>query len=186
MPRCIRATIFLSLSALAAISFVAEPLAGQDSEKPPLNLEPCRVTGVLREVLCAALTVPEDPANNSSRLISLNIIVLPARDPASSPAMPLFYLAGGPGGAASQSAPVFDQLYSAMADNFDIVLVDQRGTGGSNPLSCNFADFTELANAVISVRIAPEKLSECREQLDADLRFYTTPVAMDDLDRVLS
>jgi len=98
--------------------------------------------------------------------------------------MPLFYLAGGPGGAASQAAPAFDLLYPHMADNFDIVLVDQRGTGGSNPLSCDFADFGELANAVISVNIAPERLSECRNRLDADLRFYTTPIAMDDLDRV--
>jgi pimeloyl-ACP methyl ester carboxylesterase len=184
MLRCVRSAAYMSLSAGVALAFVAKPLAGQNSQRPRVNLEPCRITGVGREVSCSHLTVSENPANHSGRQIMLNIVVLPARTPASEPAMPLFYLAGGPGGAATQAAPAFDLLYPHMADNFDIVLVDQRGSGGSNPLKCDFADFTELANAVISVNVAPQKLSECRDRLDADLRFYTTPIAMDDLDRV--
>jgi pimeloyl-ACP methyl ester carboxylesterase len=181
MLRCVRSAVYMSLAALA---FVAKPLPGQDPQSPRLNLEPCRVTGIGRELRCSHLSVSEDPASDSGRQITLNIVVLPARTPASEHAMPLFYLAGGPGGAATQAAPAFDLLYPQMADNFDIVLVDQRGTGGSNPLDCDFGDFTELANAVISVKVAAQKLSDCRDRLDADLRLYTTPIAMDDLDRV--
>jgi pimeloyl-ACP methyl ester carboxylesterase len=65
------------------------------------------------------------------------------------------------------------------------VLIDQRGSGSSNALDCDLptdpanADFRDDARFVQSVR-------SCRKKLEqkADLRFYTTPFAMDDLDDV--
>ena len=81
MLRCVRSAVYMSLSALAALAFVAKPLPGQDPQSLRLNLEPCRVTGVGREVRCSHLSVSEDPANDSGRQITLNIVVLPARTP---------------------------------------------------------------------------------------------------------
>ncbi|MGZ9166010.1 MAG: alpha/beta fold hydrolase, partial [Anaerolineales bacterium] len=64
----------------------------------------------------------------------------------------------------------------------DILLVDQRGTGESNPLRCldPEADETLEDEQVIAL------LQDCPIKLDADLRFYTTDIAMQDLDRVRS
>src|SRR5437879_11476107 len=49
---------------------------------------------------------------------------------------PIFYLQGGPGGAATSVAPTW--IMTQLHRTRDVVLVDQRGTGNSNPLPCNF------------------------------------------------
>jgi pimeloyl-ACP methyl ester carboxylesterase len=128
---------------------------------------------------CGKLAVPENPQDPSGRQIELNLAVVPAisRSPAPDP---LFFLTGGPGQAATES---YLQLYFAfdrINQKRDIVLVDQRGTGASNPLDCPASEemlFDSQAD------LAPF-LEACLEQLDADPRFYTTPIAMQDLDRV--
>ena len=61
----------------------------------------------------------------------------------------------------------------------DIVLVDQRGTGKSNPLRCLDPEDESLTDEQ-----ALEKIKTCPENLDADVRFYTTEIAMTDLDEV--
>jgi len=43
----------------------------------------------------------------------------------------LFYLEGGPGGAATESAVRISTTFAALEHDRDIVMVDQRGTGGS-------------------------------------------------------
>jgi pimeloyl-ACP methyl ester carboxylesterase len=64
----------------------------------------------------------------------------------------------------------------------DIVLVDQRGTGQSNPLRCKprAPSLDELLRTDVDL----DEIKTCLKKLDADPRFYTTPVAMDDLDDV--
>ena len=67
----------------------------------------------------------------------------------------------------------------------DVVLVDQRGTGGSNPLACSlFGDQPDMRAWFAEYPF--EKLRACREQLEkvANLKLYTTSIAMDDLDEV--
>jgi pimeloyl-ACP methyl ester carboxylesterase len=65
----------------------------------------------------------------------------------------------------------------------DIVLVDQRGTGKSNPLNCR-AENNSLSEVTESEERSLERLRRCLEGYDADVRLYTTPLAMDDLDDV--
>jgi len=48
----------------------------------------------------------------------------------------LFYLEGGPGGAATQSAIRVNEIFARVGKHRDLVMVDQRGTGGSQALSC--------------------------------------------------
>ena len=128
---------------------------------------------------CGTLSVPEDRSNPAGRKIALNIALIPAikRKPASDP---LFMLAGGPGQSAVEAFPAMLQLLSNLHEARDIVLVDQRGTGESNPLRCldpeKDEDLTE--EQVI------ERLHSCLKRLEADLRFYTTEIAMQDLDAV--
>ena len=97
-----------------------------------MQFAPCRIRLVAAQ--CGRLSVAEDPQRPDGRQISLRIAVIPAaRQPA---AGALFYLAGGPGGAASTEVPAVDQLFGGVASTRDLVLVDQRGTGGSHRLSC--------------------------------------------------
>lgn len=129
---------------------------------------------------CTTLTVPEDPARPVGKKIGLHVAVLKAR--ASQPATdPLFYIAGGPGQASSEAfvmtSPAFDRVRSTR----DIVLLDQRGTGRSNRLDCPVkpGEVLDTSDAGIAKGAA-----DCLKQLAGDPRFYTTSVAVQDLDAV--
>ena len=127
---------------------------------------------------CGTLAVPEDPSDASSRPIELNIAVVEAIQRNAEPD-PLFVLVGGPGQAATETFPALSSTLYNIHEERDIVLVDQRGTGKSNPLRCLDPqdDFLEEEEVIT-------RLKACPANLEADLRYYTTDIAMQDLDRV--
>lgn len=73
-----------------------------------------------------------------------------------------------------------------MRDTRDLVYVDQRGTGGSNPLHCDFNDDPNDLAAFFGELFPLDRVRACRQKLEkfANLKLYTTPIAMDDLDEV--
>lgn len=151
---------------------------------PRAFLDVCGPAG--QERWCGRYEVPEDRASGRGRKISLNIIILPARAKKAAPD-PVFFLAGGPGqGAAGLVEYVGQGFLSKLREERDLVFVDQRGTGQSNPLSCNLygegVDVRDYFESMFPV----EMVHACRRQLEkvADLRHYTTSVAVDDLDEV--
>jgi pimeloyl-ACP methyl ester carboxylesterase len=92
--------------------------------------KPCVVQGV--EARCGTFAVPENRARPNGRRIGLRVVVLPAlTKPAREDAVA--YLAGGPGDAATQQAVDQGWQSSALRLHRDLLLVDQRGTGGSSP-----------------------------------------------------
>jgi pimeloyl-ACP methyl ester carboxylesterase len=92
--------------------------------------EPCVVRGI--DARCGTFVVPENRAKPNGRTLGLNVVVLPAfAKPA--PKDAVTYLAGGPGDAATESALDQNWQSSTLHLSSDILLVDQRGTGGSDP-----------------------------------------------------
>nr|WP_241758968.1 alpha/beta hydrolase [Pyxidicoccus parkwaysis] len=154
--------------------------SGPDSRK--LALTPCRLEGVASQAMCGTYEVFEDRAAMSGRKIPLRVVVVPALAAQSEPD-PLVLLAGGPGQAASRVPQVLLAL-ERIRRKRDIVLVDQRGTGDSNPLECEPHPLDEGLAARFDERDAVAKVRRCREGWSADVRQYTTPNAMDDLDEV--
>ncbi len=98
---------------------------------------------------------------------------------------PIFYLAGGPGFAATEDAAQGQQFPYSLSENHDLVFVDQRGTGGSNRVlvPTNPPDFTGLTPAEMDSK-AKEWVAQYLSEMDMDPRFYTTSAAMEDLDEV--
>jgi pimeloyl-ACP methyl ester carboxylesterase len=150
------------------------------AQTPQSQLKPCRLTGVDEELLCGKLSVFENRQTRTGRKIDLNVVVLPALDQHHKEA-PLFDLAGGPGIAATSSAEYYTTDLREYRRNRDVVLVDQRGTGASNPLSCE-----QPAQPYLSEMYPVKYVKDCRRRLErhADLTQYTTPIAMNDLDDV--
>lgn len=148
-----------------------------------LELQPCGVSGVTKDALCGQYEVYEDRAKKVGRKIKLNVMVLPALVDKPAPD-PIFYLQGGPGGAATSVAAAW--FMGQMHRQRDVVLVDQRGTGKSNPLSCNFRGDPNDMRGYFIEYLTPEAVLACRTELEknADLRLYTTTIAMADLDDV--
>jgi pimeloyl-ACP methyl ester carboxylesterase/ketosteroid isomerase-like protein len=155
------------------------------SAQPPrrLALAPCRLSGVDGEVRCGNYEIYEDRVARKGRKIALKIALLPALSATPAPD-PLFIIAGGPGAPATEMADFAARVFAKVRRERDIVLVDQRGTGGSNGLSCDL--YGETRQGHLGDLFPPGAIKACRAEWErrADLRLYTTPIAMDDLDDV--
>ncbi len=163
--------------------FGTEPAAGP-ANSPPLSLHKNRNPNMRYEALEGTYEVFENREAGSGRKIGLHFIVIPAKSPNPRPD-PIFVLAGGPGlGVTGQ----YNRWKSSwMRHDRDIVLVDQRGTGQSNPLTCEMPGSSENLQGYLDPLFEDlEPFRECRDELQkkADLTQYTTPIAMDDLDEL--
>jgi pimeloyl-ACP methyl ester carboxylesterase len=145
------------------------------------RLHPCSSADGPTDAYCGTLTVFEDRTANSGRQISLWIVVLPAVRPVADD--PLVFLAGGPGQGAAQLARQVRGAFRRVQRTRDIVLVDQRGTGKSNPLNCR-SDANSLREMTEPHESGLDRLKRCLAGYNADVRQYTTNIAMDDLDDV--
>ena len=148
--------------------------------------ETCRVAGLRHPAQCGVLRRPIDPARPGGVQIDIHYVVVPALARRKLPD-PVFLLAGGPGQSAISVAPQVLALFTRLNNRRDFVFVDQRGTGLSAPLMCDDTralPLAELADPAAQLR----QITRCREQLQAlpygDLRFFTTTLAMQDLDAV--
>ena len=128
--------LLVAVSIVAALGVAAWLLHGSRSWRPPSGAPrfgSCTYGGYL-DAWCARMRVAADPGKPNGATISLQIAVLPAtRRPA---AGALFYLEGGPGGAATESAIRVNASFARVGRTRDLVMVDQRGTGGSGRLAC--------------------------------------------------
>jgi pimeloyl-ACP methyl ester carboxylesterase len=168
-----------------AAADAAVPGADAAAAGARIALSECRLEHPLRlgsqAARCGVLAVPLDRGDPSGPSIELHVAVVAALNRRST-AAPLFLFAGGPG----QSA--FD-LYASLAGafqrinrNHDIVMLDQRGTGRSNAQRCDYPDdWNQTASDLAKIRAAT---AECLAKLGANVRFYTSSVAVRDLDEV--
>ncbi|MFD0739674.1 alpha/beta hydrolase [Lysobacter koreensis] len=136
---------------------------------------------------CATFAVPENRAAPNGRKIALNLAWLPATDKGGATADPVLFLAGGPGQAAAQLAGTVAGPLRDVLKQRDVVFVDQRGTGKSNPLDCQDATGKALTIADDADASAVATFAaQCAQGLagKADPRFYTTGEAIADLDAI--
>jgi pimeloyl-ACP methyl ester carboxylesterase len=141
----------------------------------------CSAAGVA--AWCGRMPVPEDRDHPRGRIIELRVTVVPAAGPSTEPD-PVFFLAGGPGGAATESWASAATLFPGIHADRDIVLVDQRGTGGSNRLQLpEPPDLAGLSAGEMRDTLTPW-VAEVFGRLPGDYRHYTSSVAADDLDAV--
>lgn len=146
------------------------------------RLAPCTVDQGPTDAYCGTYRVYEDREAKQGRQFDLRIVLLPALDADAKPD-PVFFLAGGPGQGAAEMADAIKEMLRRVQTTRDIVLVDQRGTGDSHPLTCDpGTDRIEDIGEPDEVGLA--RLRACMEGYDADLTKYVTSIAMDDLDDV--
>lgn len=167
----------------AAVACLASLACGTGEPRDaPLALEPCRLEGLGVEARCGQVRVFEDRDAQSGREIELRVAVVPALAASPRPD-PLFILVGGPGQAATEAGAPLAEALLAVRRRRDVVLVDQRGTGHSHPLTCE-SDREQPLAELLAPGADADKARACRASLDADTTRYATPTAMDDLDDV--
>ncbi len=153
---------------------------GEAAESP---LGPCSPGDAPEGALCATVEVPEDRGNPDGRRVGLQVVVLAAEEANPEPD-PIFFLAGGPGQAATDLAPLLGAALPELRRRRDFVFVDQRGTGGSNRLHCDFLDEPLSPSDSVPEDVTEADWRGCLEELDASPEHYATPDAMDDLEEV--
>jgi len=169
-----------SLLFTAAVLIGCAPTVRTDAPTGTVELVECREPGVSGPLRCGTFEVPENPDAPDGRRISLKIVVAPANDRAG--ADPVFFLAGGPGQSATATMPIALGFLDEARDQHDLVFMDIRGTGDSNPLAC--PDENDDLAARLEFTSDREVLTKCLAGLDADTRFYNTPRFVADLDAV--
>lgn len=151
----------------------------------PLRLADCRLESALAggsaAARCGQFRVRENRDDPQSKELQLHVAVIPALrlKPA---ADPLFILSGGPGQAASDFYLSVAPAFARIRRDRDLVLVDQRGTGRSNRLDCELPDDSEFI--VLDQPKLHAAVQACLAALPGDARYYTTSVAVRDLDDV--
>jgi pimeloyl-ACP methyl ester carboxylesterase len=172
-------TACLCAAALAAPGAHAQGDVGADD----LAMETCEliVPGTPLSTMgqCGWLRVAENPAEPDGRSIAIRVARIPARGRVTKPD-PLVFFAGGPGQAATETWPMVAYALRKVNESRDILLVDQRGTGQSNALKCPEIEL-EVALAADWDALA-RVTRDCLESIDGDPRFYTTTIAMHDID----
>jgi pimeloyl-ACP methyl ester carboxylesterase len=143
--------------------------------------QPCRPAELTGKARCGTVAVPEDRSRRGRRTIRLNVIVIPASGERRLP--PLFDIDGGPSIADTKNTGFYLTDGARYHEHRDVVLVDQRGTGGSNGLKCPELDAAEAAYQPMYPLNAVRR---CRAELEkrADLRLYGTTEGVADLDAV--
>lgn len=162
---------------------------------PEFEDVPCWSPGAAAvPVRCGYLTVPESRQRPNGRFIRVAVAILSPEGvpPATMPA-PLVHLAGGPGAPAGLSGPVFETwldwyAHWAGGRRRALILVDQRGTGESEPrLYCDPEVFERMMRAYFGAAVPRDPvehaawwrdfLMECRAPFDdagVDVTAYNT------------
>lgn len=182
------ALVLAALVGLAAIGSVGAVVRLEHSEV--LEPGPCPIGNAESlGVECATLRVPERHEQPDGPMLELAIAVVRSARPAPEPD-PVIYLAGGPGGGALDTLPIW--IDSSIRRDRDIVLLDQRGTGYSRPaLTCR-----GLSGAQVGFGLTPltreemaatyrVRATECASELQGqgiDLAAYTTAQNADDIE----
>ena len=184
---------FAAAPALAAL--LAAPSAGLARPSARVPLEPCQLaapgpSSLRAPARCGTFEVPlvepapGEPVPAGAKTITLRLAVVESEAPRAERDA-VVVLAGGPGQAATEGHPFMAHALERMARRRDIVLVDQRGTGGSGKLAC-----PEVPQPGVGESLTPEGeravVRACAEALakTTDLDAYGSTTFARDLDRV--
>jgi len=185
------ALVFIAVSAPQGRSF-----AQVDLSEPTFVDTPCSLPNVTPEILprlrCGTVAVPRDHDNPAAGHFNLAVVIAKSAEQPSSPD-PVVYISGGPGGPLTIYADY--QARHPYAPGRDLILVDQRGTGRSEPQLC--PEFTAKmfeADIAAVADMTEDHLARsramylaCRDAATGrgvDLNHFGTTITADDFDWV--
>ena len=150
-----------------------------------ISLEPCNLPKLSSDAYCGKYEVYEDRTQKSGRKIALGLLLFRSRKDKPEPD-PVFFIAGGPGQSAVSVVSDAGDFLSDLRKDRDIIFIDQRGTGASNLLDCQFFKDVDNMPQFFGDIYFIDKVRQCKLDLEkkANLNLYNTPIAMDDLDEV--
>ena len=179
-PHLASTSHMMRTSVLALLLFCMLPAARNASA---IELEDCRITagpgypGI--KARCGTFHRPLNPAEPDGEQLALAVAVVPALDLNPEPD-PLVPFAGGPGGGSIEFYAGWASAFEPVRRDRDILLIDQRGTGDSARMDCPIDD--DIVEGQYTDEQTLEFTRTCLNQLPYDPRFFTTSVAVEDLE----
>lgn len=188
--------VFSRIAAIVAGSLLPLGAGGLAVAAPavaaPLELAPCELAAAEGRIevaaQCGALSVPVDwDASAGGRLdLAVAVVSSLAKQPLPDP---LVVVAGGPGQAATEFFATSRGAFRQILSERDVLLVDQRGTGTSAPLNCAGVEALGPGGPAANdeadwIAAWIDAVAGCVDELPHDPRFFTTSVAVRDLDAV--
>lgn len=174
--------LFSQANGIETDSHTGQSAALRAAGRLPLDI--CKAEWGDEEILCGTYDVWENHELKTGRKISLNIVVIPSLAERPEPD-PIFDFDGGPGLPSTNAAEYYAK-YAPFRNTRDIVLVDFRGTGKSNPLHCELVADRSSLQSFLAEMYPPDLVTRCRSELEkiSDLAQYTTESAAADIEEV--
>ena len=148
------------------------------------EITPCRLPDFPQELRCGKVQRPLNPDDPAGKKIDIQYVVLPSQDK-NKLQDAIFLLAGGPGQSAINVASFGQAILSRLNKRRDIVFVDQRGTGRSASLACpEVENAADVENEDQMLKRTEACLARLKKLPYGDLRFFSTSIAVKDLDAV--
>ncbi len=161
-------------TAVATGSSAASAAIPPAAPRPSVHWGPCVRPQTAQ---CGQVHVPFDPADPPAGTIAIGFEFHPRRD-SNLPSLGTIVAAeGGPGYASTSSRSGYLDLFHPLLDRRDFLLVDNRGTGTSQPIKC--APLQSFNGNYIN------RVGLCGAQLGSASDLYGTAFAADDLALVL-
>jgi pimeloyl-ACP methyl ester carboxylesterase len=125
---------------------------------------------------CGTVPVPLDRANPDGGQLQIAYQLLPHKK-AGAVAGTIVPLTGGPGGSNTDPSSLegWQLVFGNLLDNFDLLLIDARGTGSSALIDCNPLQRKGVTRA---------NVESCANQLGPARDFYRSSSVADDVDAV--
>jgi len=183
-------------SLLLLIALAMQGHASGEASLPAFEETTCDLRDVTPDIRprlrCGTVRVPRDHTRPDSGSFALAVVVVKSAQQPSLPD-PVVYVSGGPGNPLTVYAA--HQARNPYAPRRDLILVDQRGTGRSEPSLCPDLDRTLLeANIAVAAEETDDAMVKrraayitCRDQAirrGIDLADFGTSVTVEDFEWV--
>lgn len=178
------------VAAVAAVLVVTGCADDTESPKPSSmtisaassRLSPCEVPQI-PTATCGSITVPLDRAQPNVGTTTVGFVLIPRTDQSQPSLGTIVTNPGGPGNATTDG---LGHLYAdglrPLLDRRELLLIDPRGVGRSDPIDCAALAGPEMVFAPVGRQRSA--IGECGRQLGDKARFYGTAAVADDFDDV--
>jgi pimeloyl-ACP methyl ester carboxylesterase len=165
---CVLAAVFYAL--FAANARAAPPSAITVGD---LTLELCNTeyTGY-----CGSITRLVDPTGLIPQTLTVGFEYYPRTDQSKPRVGTILPQEGGPGYSSTGTRDYYLEIFDALRDRRDVLIVDKRGTGLSSPIDCPAVQTGSLALSAVAA---------CGKQLGDTAWFYGTDFAVEDIVAVM-
>jgi pimeloyl-ACP methyl ester carboxylesterase len=167
-------------SVLAVIFCAAVSVAGNAGAAPPTTLTVGQLTLTLCNTdytgYCGSITRLIDPTGVIPGTITVGFEYYPRSDLSQPRLGTILPQEGGPGYSSTGTRDYYLEIFDALRDRRDVLIVDKRGTGLSSPIDCPALQTGSLALSAVAA---------CAKQLGDTSWFYGTDFAVQDIVAVL-